>query len=75
VGGGLLLDRCVDTAAIGFSLDYDPPAFFQATALADATQQGGEAVITMKADAGFLRCAIEQSESSLVGCMEAVWWH
>ena len=29
VGGGLLLDRCVDTTVVGFTLDYDPPAFFQ----------------------------------------------
>lgn len=54
VGSGLLLHRCVSTTVTGFSIDYDPPAFFQATALADGVLSGKTASVKMMADTGFL---------------------
>lgn len=54
VGAGLLLHRCVGTTIVGFAIDYDPPAFFQATALADSSQSGKLTSVHMKADTGFL---------------------
>ena len=56
VGSGLLLHRCVNTAVVNFFIDYDPPAFFQATALADGVQDSHSKTTTvrMMSDTGFL---------------------
>jgi|EP01046_Picozoa_sp_COSAG06_P016748 hypothetical protein len=54
MGAGVLVHRCVNTTVVGFAIDYDPPVFFQATALADAAVSGKLLAVKMKTDAGFL---------------------
>ena len=53
VGAGLVLHRCVNVTVVGFALDYDPPAFFQATALAPAQAVAGGVTVRMQSDPGF----------------------